>query len=316
MPLTSLSMRTLTSTLLGAVLLLALVTASPAQAAVPDPANDPAYVPLSQLRPSVATASGDRPPLYADGCHVSAESTAPTSCIYGDPNGTRVVVAIGDSTIAQWWSALDGAARAQRWRLVWMTKSACPAQDVTLRLNGSPYTACDTWRRNVLAKIRNMPRVDIVVMGGAARSTLMRRGTSTVITDPAERDEEWRRGTLRTFTALKGEVRRAIVFRATPAFTVNVPQCLRQYNGWTRWCSRDRKSAVVDGAWAAERAAANAYTWARATQFTDDICRPDRCWPVTSTKVLRYRDKHHMTATFVRALTPTVRYRLAWHLAN
>jgi len=52
--------------------------------------------------------------------------------------------------------------------------------------------------------------------------------------------------------------------------------------------------------------------WFRATDFGDWLCQPTRCWPVTSTHVLRYRDGHHLTNTFAIAMAPAMYSRLRW----
>ena len=240
------------------------------------------------------------------------EDTTPTHCTYGDRAGTIRVIVIGDSIAAQWWAAIDGAARRAGWRITWMSKTACPAADVTVRSQGVRYTACDTWRRNVLTKIRGFARADLVVMAGSSSSTLIRRSDGAVITDPAAAATEWGAGYRRTIDRLAGVARRVVILRDTPSFASSIPSCVAAHSGWTSPCSRARSAAFSVSRWAAEMAVDAAYTWVRATDLGDWLCQPTRCWPVTSTHVLRYRDGHHLTNTYANVMAPAMYSRLRW----
>ena len=305
------SRRGATAILLTIAALLALGVV-PVRAAVPDPADDPTHVSLSTLRPRISAAKADIGRAYADGCHVGKPVTSPVHCTYGRRDGTIRVVVMGDSITAQWWAAIDGAARRGGWRVTWMTKSACPAADVTVRSSGVRYSACDTWRRNVLTKIRGIARVDLVVMAGSSSSTLLRRSDGAVISDPTARRAEWEAGYRRTVDRLVGQVRRVAILRDTPAFSTDVPNCLGAHSGWTQPCSRTRSAALSAGSWSAEVSVDASYGWVRATDLADRLCQPTRCWPVTSDRILRYRDDHHLTDTFASAMAPAMDSRLRW----
>jgi hypothetical protein len=300
---------------LGSLVLFAMmlvVAVQPALAATPDPADDPTRVSLSTLRPRIAAAKDDSAAVYDDGCHVAHPVTRPTHCTYGRRDGTTRVVVIGDSIAAQWWAAIDGAARKGGWRVTWMTKTACPAADVTVRSSGAPYAACNTWRRNVVTKVRGLARVDLVVMAGSTQSTLLRRSNGAVISDPAAKRAEWQAGYQRTVARLAGQVRRVAILRDTPVFSTVVPSCLAAHGGRTEPCSRARSSALSTPHRQAEIAVDAAYPWVRATDLTDRLCQPTRCWPVTSDRLLRYRDAHHLTNTYSAAMAPAMYSRLRW----
>ncbi|MGH3385204.1 MAG: SGNH hydrolase domain-containing protein [Nocardioidaceae bacterium] len=283
---------------------------SPADVPSPDPADDPGHATLTRLRPSVATAPDDKPRVYDDGCHATFEATTARPCTYGDRSGTRVVVALGDSLMAQWFSAIDGAARTGGWRLVWLTKSGCPAHDASVTSKGRYYQACDTWRSNALAEIRGLPRVDLLVIGGSANASLLQRGSMQPV-EPDDWSAAWRNGADRVARGVRGQVRRLAIMRDTPAFSFDVPDCLQARNGSTGSCSRAPRSVLSARAWSAEQSVDAAYSWVRATELTAHLCS-DRCRPVTSNHVLRYRDRHHLTDTYVRAMTPALHTRLSW----
>jgi len=298
----------------GSLLLAALLVGAvvPVRAGSPDPADDPTRVSLGTLRPGTSAAKYDLGAVYGDGCHVAHSVTSPVHCTYGRRTGSIRVVVIGDSIAAQWWAAIDGAARRAGWRVTWMTKSACPAADVTVRSSGARYAACDAWRRNALTKVSGLSRVDLVVMAGSSSSTLLRRSDGAVITDPAAKRAEWQAGYQRTVDRLAGQVRRVAILRDTPAFPSDVPGCLVARSGWTQPCSRARSAAFSTSHWQAETAVDARSTWVRATDLSDRLCQPTRCWPVTSNRILRYRDNHHLTDTYAAAMAPAMYSRLRW----
>ncbi len=281
-------------------------------AAFPDPANDPTHVRLSDLRPRTSAVKGDLGRPYKDGCHVARAVTRPTHCTYGRRDGTRVIVVVGDSIIAQWWAAIDRAARRAGWRVIWMTKSACPAADVTIRIDRTRFSQCDTWRRNVLTKVRGLSRVDMLLVSGSSHSTMLRRSDSRVITGTDAERAEWQAGYQRTVDRVIGQVRRVVIMRDTPLFPFLVPRCLVSHNGWTRSCSRARTSAFSTSHWPAEVAVDARHSWVRATDMADRMCQAALCWPVTSNRLLRYRDAHHITNTYSNAMAPAMYSRLRW----
>jgi hypothetical protein len=292
------------------VLLSLLLPAAATEAATPDPTDDPSRVKLTDLRPRISRAARDLGQPYAAGCHVALEVTTPTRCLYGDRDGRTIVVVFGDSVVAQWWSAIQRAALHAGWRVVWMTKRSCPAADVTVLFDGRPYAACDTWRRDALAVIRELKQVDLVVMGSWSRNTLVSRTDDSTIPAGTPRASEWRAGYQRTVEALAGVALHVVILRDTPMLEADAPRCLRTHSGRTKPCSRDRTAALTARLWRAEQAVDGSYDWVRAIDMSARICKRKACWPVTADGVLRYRDDHHLTNTYARTLAPALASRL------
>ena len=93
--------------------------------------------------------------MYADGCHLNPPETEVPECVYGDPSSETTVVLFGDSHAMQWFPALNELAKEHDWRLVGLTKAACPPAEVhiynaTLRRE---YRECDEWRERTLERI-------------------------------------------------------------------------------------------------------------------------------------------------------------------
>ena len=69
----------------------------------------------------------DLPRVYRDGCHQPFRKDDSPECVYGDKHGARTMVLFGDSHAAQWFPALERIAQEKKWRLISLTKSACPS---------------------------------------------------------------------------------------------------------------------------------------------------------------------------------------------
>ena len=286
---------------------------------IPDPAKDPAHVRLAAVRPAPGSASSDLPVVYPNGCHVFApQITRAHFCIYGDRHATKTVVLIGDSHVAQWFPAFDVAARSAHVKLLYLTKSSCPGETVSVRVwqGNAYYRACDTWRDNAFALIKQQKHVDLVVMGGFARHQMVERRTNIHITDPQARAKEWAAGIRRTVKTLGGVAGGFLILRDTPLPRLDSPHCLLSSGGDNNACQTSYGSASSDLFGQTERTVAQEYANVGTADFTSAFCTPIRCRPVTSTGILRWRDQGHMTATFARLLAPQVQFVLQRALAG
>src|SRR5919198_6770166 len=169
-----------------------------------------------------------------------------------------------------------------------------------------------SWWSATRSWITRLPRVDLLVMSGSTRSTIVRRTDGVIISDLTANRAEWEAGYKRTVARVAGHVRRAVILRDTPMFSRSVPDCLVAASGRTLACSSPRNSAVPAGAWSAEAAVDARHAWLRATDMSDRLCQPAWCMPVTSSGLLRYRDAHHLTNTYAASLAPAMYSRLRW----
>ena len=101
----------------------------------------------SVLRPSLGRAFDDVPVSYRDGCHSGTLEVAMHPCAFGGRSGSSTIVLYGDSRAAQWLPALLPNAAAHGWRIVELTKSACPAADVRFQPRTVP------WRRSHVSRL-------------------------------------------------------------------------------------------------------------------------------------------------------------------
>jgi hypothetical protein len=76
--------------------------------------------------PGEAETKENRPQMYADGCHLNPPEAEVPECVYGNPSSKTTVVLFGDSHAMQCFPALNKLAKEHDWRLVGLTKAACP----------------------------------------------------------------------------------------------------------------------------------------------------------------------------------------------
>ena len=178
-----------------------------------------------------------------------------------------------------------------------------------------PYTACDVWRDHALALIKKLKHVDLIVMGGYAHHQVTKRHTNVLLKGEA-RTKEWEAGTRRTVARIHGISDHLLILRDTPLMRVTTADCILSTHGNNRACQTSTARATADSLWHAEQRVAGVYHNVGVVDFTSSFCTTTRCRPVTSTGVLRWRDRSHMSLTFSRLLVPTVRSMLRHALAG
>jgi hypothetical protein len=106
---------------------------------------------------------------YGEGCQVPAESVelvGEDECWFGDPDGATEVVMVGDSKMLQWLSALDPIARQEGWRLKVHTKSGCGFAGVSLSSECHTYNAALSQRLGTPEHAPDMIITSMVRGGG------------------------------------------------------------------------------------------------------------------------------------------------------
>ncbi len=275
----------------------------------------------ASLVPSPARAYQDKPAVYSTvrdetgrfkTCHAMKATTRPVPCVFGDPKGKVRVLVVGDSHLAQWYSPLRAAADAAGWQLLWFTKTACPAQDVSVRVwrTTARYPECDTWRRNVLKAVAGTSsKWDLILVSGYRDHALVSRSTGGSLRGTAA-VREWKIGLTRTLKVLSPKASKVVVLRDTPRQRVDVPKCLTSHPTKLNACTTARSWALPTAYWTVERAAAAALPNGGTLDFADVVCPTSTC-PITSGRILMWRDDTHLTRTYSRTLAPIVRTRIA-----
>lgn len=247
-----------------------------------------------------AAAARDRAPYYDLRCDEWYRGDRLIECKAGAANGERIVVLFGDSHAGQWYSALNQLATQAGWRMVLMTKSACPVVDSPFVYApiGREFTECARWRDRAIRRIGEI-RPQLVIISSAEGYALS--------------PDEWRKGTLKAVARLASRAREVVIIRSPPRPGFHVPSCLaRQEQGSQlarRDCSFDTAKANLPYILAAQREAAGEHPNVRVVDMSRYICPGAVCSTVAGNMV-KYRDEHHLTETFVRRLASPLRHEL------
>jgi peptidoglycan/LPS O-acetylase OafA/YrhL len=166
-----------------------------------------------------------KPAVYADNCHSNYGEIKSGECIYGDKNSKKTIVLYGDSHAAQWFPALEQLANDRAYKLVSLTKSACPSVDVPRADQGAYKNIhCEKWRYYAIDRIRQL-RPEAVIMS-----------SFQYFNPPSGYPSEnkwWKEGQVRLLNSLRGLSDHLIYISDTPKPLRDIPNCL---------ASRDLKS--------------------------------------------------------------------------
>jgi hypothetical protein len=85
-------------------------------------------------------------------------------------------VLVGDSHAGQWFPAFERLAGERAWRLMDLTKSACPSADVAVWIGSlrREYRECDAWRASAIARVAAEQPALVVLSNDRAASLLVR----------------------------------------------------------------------------------------------------------------------------------------------
>lgn len=260
------------------------------------------------LQPGLEDASKDAPDLRAaDGqsCHarivspeLSSEGTG--SCVAGGTEaGSRTVMLIGDSHAHQWLPAMQAIAPAADWRLINLTKGACPLYDVQLVNNqlGRDYTECYDWRSKVWERIRAEKPAMIV--------------TSAAIFSEREGDftERWAAGVASTLAELKATGAEVVVVSDTPFPRKDMPKCLAANLKDATKCAFSVQSGQSDGARRSATTAAAVQAGVTVIDPTQWFCDAKEC-PAVIGNAMVYRDNSHISTFYSQQVAPLLQAAL------
>ena len=256
--------------------------------------------------PREAETKENRPQMYADGCHLNPPETEVPECVYGNPSSKTTVVLFGDSHAMQWFPALNGLAKEHDWRLVGLTKAACPPAQVHI-YNASlrrAYHECDEWRERMLERIVQEENPSLIVT--SSLPTYRPREDGKRLPQDAS-DEAMVEGYASTLRMLRGTGAPVALIEDVPHPTKNIPECVSRSLDHLQRCATHRSKALDYPK--VNTRAAKQVEGVRLIDPTPVACTEKKC-PAVIGDVLVYRNGAHLTATYVRTLTPWLAERL------
>lgn len=274
--------------ILGALLLMGCAVAGSFQwqAMARQTLAQPAYQRILRARMDV-------PVLYQKQCDQWYRSDVLLPCEFGNPQAPRTVVVLGDSIGLQWFPAIERVFDPAQWRIVVMTKSACPIVDAPIfyaRI-GREYVECARWREAAMARIAEIAP-DTVILGSS----------QTYDFSP----EQWRYGTARILHRLAPAAGSVHILRGTPMLPFDGPDCLMlRGRPWGHIahtsCAAPASNVQSDVVFRSLQTAASGFANVRVVDMTRAIC-PDGTCAAQRYDTPAYRDDRHLTASFVASL--------------
>ena len=215
------------------------------------------------------------PSSYDSNCHQTGDKEEVNTCEFGSPNSNKEVVLVGGSHAAQWLPVLDEIGKDNDFKVISMTKSACP-----LGVLEDSNESCHKWNDRALRKILEIKPYAVIT-----NSTRTFANEEEVV--PESYSESWK--------VLNSNGLNVIGIRDNPRFNFDVPDCIHRNRIALdiNACSVSRSKVLKD------YNPANEYNdIMRNIDMSDMLCTKDKCLTSFSGKLM-YRDKHHISVEYV-----------------
>ena len=200
----------------------------------------------SHLTPSLQNAGGNVDsiiiPTVLDqqGCDPAVSSTTTGKCVFGDPNGSKTIVLLGDSHAGMWWSGFNVMAKRIHWKLVLLMKEACPAVDLSFWFwpTNEPYPTCNTWHQYVVNRINKMDPAVVV-------DTNWWHGNGILPNGLPPTDTQWQTGLDQLLNSITSPGTEKVVWGDIPYLAQVGPDCLAAHETAVQACSTRASQAVL-----------------------------------------------------------------------
>ena len=221
-----------------------------------------------------------RPQIYDDGCHANYAQTKSGKCEYGKLDSDKTMVLYGDSHAAQWFPALIEIANRSGYKLISLTKSACPSVETVRRDQGGfKMSRCVQWRENTIKRIQDI-EPDVLIM-----SSFQYFAQPPQFND---RTQWWNEGQRKLLNQVKNSSPHLIYITDTPHPTRDIPACLSNYSITECNTSERSKNLSIPGF-----KVIDPNPW-----LCSNVC------PAVKDGVVAYRDASHISVDISLALIP------------
>ena len=246
--------------------------------------------------------AASKAPIYDNGCHASTAGIDPIICEFGDLLSDTVIVFTGDSHAAQWFGALEVAARTNHWKLVSMTKSSCPVANVaTYRRRDAQadgeellYPECEAFHTRAHAAIRYL-QPDLVIFPVLSRYHLVNGGGIAAFSA----------GLGEAISEVTGTGTKVLILGEIPKTSgEDIPSCLARHQTDISRCANPRSKAESPDrvAHISDVAAQHSATYENPVDW---FCTADLCPGEIGGRIV-YRDFNHISDQFARYRAPQI----------
>ena len=253
-----------------------------------------AKVPQLPFRPTVLEAQDDVPESTNDGCISDFDNAGVINCSYGDISAKRTIALAGGSHAEHWITALDALGKEHHFKVVTYLKMGCPLTTDPLPLvmgDNRPYPKCHQWNERVMARLI-ADRPDFVFTT-STRPWNTRPGD----TMPGNYIGVWK--------AFSDAGIPVLAMRDTPWLTRNgkpfMPADCLAKGGDAVSCGIERAEVLSDRNQTLDFV--DRFPSMTVLDMSDAVCRADYCRAIEG-NVLVYHDAHHLSATYMRTMTP------------
>ncbi len=255
---------------------------------------DHAKVPQLPFRPTVMEAQDDIPESTSDGCISDFDNTGVINCTYGDISAKRTIALAGGSHAEHWITALDILGKQHGFKVVTYLKMGCPLTTEPMPLvmgDNRPYPKCHLWNERVMARLI-ADRPDFVFTTSTRPWNIQPGDTM-----PGTYIGIWK--------AFSDAGIPVLAMRDTPWLTRNgkpfMPADCLAKGGDAVSCGIKRSEVLSDRNQTLDFT--GQFPSLKVLDMSDAVCRSDFCRAIEG-NVLVYHDAHHLSATYMRTMTP------------
>lgn len=247
----------------------------------------PAYLGENrQIVPTLSEASGDFPQL--GDCVQKPQSTQAKECEFGNPSAKTTIALVGDSHATHWYQAVQALADANDWKLVTYLKDSCPFSKAQRTAEADGSISCSEANRETARRLAERGDIDVVLTANWAEPSY----TSDAARGFAEAWSELEDAGIDVIS---------LVDTPRPALKGYARDCLAENPENPQRCVTPRDKALPPGDVTGE--AGKLEPRVQVLDLTDQFCTEETC-PSLVGNVLVYRDKHHVSDTYMRTLAP------------
>ncbi|QGH70084.1 acyltransferase family protein [Pseudactinotalea sp. HY158] len=238
--------------------------------------------------PDLTVLSRDLPAIYDESCVQSHRDGFDEVLVCRDvpADPLRRVVMTGGSHIGQWWPAMSRIAEEQSWELILLEKGGCHLTVDWENVDGLGFNdSCRDWNRDALPLIAQLEPDLVFTLG-----TTTKGGYEHVAA-----------GAVGAWSKLADAGIPIVAVRDTPRLEESAAECLERVGVDPRECGQPRDASLEMAS--PMRTAEGIPVNVTPLDLTAAFCDATYC-PAVAGDTIVMRDEHHVSATYMRTVTP------------